>query len=442
MKRLSLHIVLFLLSFSVYSQELTESEKVMGLSMLWQEANYNFAFFDQVESLDWDAEYMSALDELSNVKSDFEYYQLLKRVIAKLNDGHTDVYYPEQIENDIIHPSIDLFNDDGDIYITSVPQGLRKQIPVGAQLLKVNGVKVSQYLAKEVYPYISSSTIHAKESFALDQLFDGRRDKLYEISFQTPDGKKEKTKFRLTDRLQKPVNTEEPTVSSKLLSDDLYYVSLSSFEQESVIDDFKALIGSINESKGLVLDLRENIGGLGVVALNVAQHFILDDELITMPWKSRQHIASLKAWGNSGLQLVGYETVEKYKDFGGLDAWVTVESDTLQLEKKRLTVDVPVVILTSERTASAAENFLIYTNQNNTIQTLGITTFGSTGQPIYFTLPGGAIGRICTKRNFDIDGSEFVGYGIEPNHVEPFTLADRLNGIDSQLLKAVELLKE
>ena len=32
--------------------ELSDAEKLYGLSLLWQEANYNFAFFDQVPDLD------------------------------------------------------------------------------------------------------------------------------------------------------------------------------------------------------------------------------------------------------------------------------------------------------------------------------------------------------------------------------------------------------
>jgi carboxyl-terminal processing protease len=34
---------------------LSAAERSYGLSLIWQEANYNFAFFDRVPDLDWDA---------------------------------------------------------------------------------------------------------------------------------------------------------------------------------------------------------------------------------------------------------------------------------------------------------------------------------------------------------------------------------------------------
>jgi len=34
---------------------LSVAERLYGLSLIWQEANYNFAFFDRVPNLDWDA---------------------------------------------------------------------------------------------------------------------------------------------------------------------------------------------------------------------------------------------------------------------------------------------------------------------------------------------------------------------------------------------------
>lgn len=438
MKRFLSCIVLITITLSGFSQKLTQAEKIMGLSLLWQEANYNFAFFDQVDDLDWDEEYKNALEEVTTTECDIEYYQILQKFIAKLDDGHTNVYYPEWIEEQMIYPSIDIHLQDGEYFITHRPRTLHKSIPLGSELVSINGQPVDEYLTTNIHPYIASSTQHAKERFALDQIFDGLADTEYNINIITPKGNQEEIQFQLTDKLQDSTKAIEQIYSEKR-KDDLYYVSLSSFEDESVIQEFRDLIGEINESKGLVLDLRENVGGLGVVALNVAQYFLQQDELMTMSWKSRQHIASLKAWGNSGLQLVGYESVEDYKDFGDLDAWITVESDIMPLDPNRVKVNVPIVILTSERTASAAENFLIYTNQNPEIMTLGTTTFGSTGQPIYFNLPGGAIARICTKKNFDIDGSEFVGYGIQPDYYEPITLQDQLNGVDSQLEKALEM---
>ena len=41
--------------------DLSDGDKLFGLSLIWQEANYNFAFFDQVPDLDWDSAYRAFL---------------------------------------------------------------------------------------------------------------------------------------------------------------------------------------------------------------------------------------------------------------------------------------------------------------------------------------------------------------------------------------------
>lgn len=46
---------------------------------------------------------------------------------------------------------------------------------------------------------------------------------------------------------------------------------------------------------------------------------------------------------------------------------------------------------------------------------IGEPTGGSTGQPLFYSLPFGGMGTVCSKRDLMNDGSEFVGVGIEPD---------------------------
>ena len=43
---------------------------------------YNFAFFDQVPDLDWDAEFQLTLPAVRAAKSTEEYYRVLERCMA------------------------------------------------------------------------------------------------------------------------------------------------------------------------------------------------------------------------------------------------------------------------------------------------------------------------------------------------------------------------
>ena len=75
-----------------YAPNISEAEKVAGLSKLWSEARYNFVFFDQVPDLDWDQLYLEYLPKVTNTKSTLEYYKVLQAFYAQLQDGHTGVW--------------------------------------------------------------------------------------------------------------------------------------------------------------------------------------------------------------------------------------------------------------------------------------------------------------------------------------------------------------
>ncbi|MCK4558184.1 MAG: hypothetical protein KAV45_00270 [Calditrichia bacterium] len=103
MKIFRLLILMFiLLSVNLSAQSennLSTEEKLFGLSKLWMEAIYNFAFFDQVPDLNWDSCYQSFIPQVMTTKTDWEYYLVLQRFIASLKDGHTRIFPPPELRN-------------------------------------------------------------------------------------------------------------------------------------------------------------------------------------------------------------------------------------------------------------------------------------------------------------------------------------------------------
>jgi C-terminal processing protease CtpA/Prc len=102
---------------------------------------------------------------------------------------------------------------------------------------------------------------------------------------------------------------------------------------------------------------------------------------------------------------------------------------------------VPTALLIGHNTASAAEDFLIFADNQKHMIKIGEKTFGSTGQPYSFDLVGGATARICTKKDTYPDGREFIGYGIKPDIEVKQTVEDYLLKKDPVLAKAQEYLK-
>ena len=73
---------------------------------------------------------------------------------------------------------------------------------------------------------------------------------------------------------------------------------------------------------------------------------------------------------------------------------------------------------------------------------IGQNSFGSTGQPLFFDLPGGGNGRICTVDCRYPDGSVFVGPGIKPDVVVERTVEGIASGRDETLEAALDYLRK
>jgi C-terminal processing protease CtpA/Prc len=93
----------------------------------------------------------------------------------------------------------------------------------------------------------------------------------------------------------------------------------------------------------------------------------------------------------------------------------------------------PVIVLSSPRTFSAAETFLVGFDQSGRGTIVGEPSAGSTGQPLSFKLPGGGSGRVCTERDTYADGRVFFGVGVQPQKVVTPTLRDFRAGKDTVL---------
>jgi len=95
----------------------------------------------------------------------------------------------------------------------------------------------------------------------------------------------------------------------------------------------------------------------------------------------------------------------------------------------------------SPRTFSAAEDFTIDFELMRRGKIIGEPTGGSTGQPLFFPLPGGGSARVCSKQNLYPDGRQFVGVGIQPQILVRPTVADFRASRDTVLEKALEYLQ-
>ncbi|MEK7405740.1 MAG: hypothetical protein AAB225_11585 [Acidobacteriota bacterium] len=86
---------------SGFRERLTEEEKITGLSKSWAEVKYNFAWFDNVPDLNWDALYVEYMRKARQANTMLEYYRLLRELCARLKAGHTYITPPREIREQL-----------------------------------------------------------------------------------------------------------------------------------------------------------------------------------------------------------------------------------------------------------------------------------------------------------------------------------------------------
>jgi C-terminal processing protease CtpA/Prc len=450
-------IITFFCLFTIYTvkaqipNRLTAADKVYGLSKFWQEVNYNFIYLDKIDRAKWDSTYKNLIMSIQKTQNDYEYYRELQKFCALLKDGHTNVNFPKDKAFETMTTMFGEYrlfveNIDGKAIIVRTNESKKAEIPLGSEIIEVNGKPVKKYIDEDVAPYISSSTGYVLEDWAISGLLKGREADTYNVKIKKPDGVI--ASLTLTHKKTDEEDVYPAFEAAKNLMDfkwennQVAYVSLNSFADKKIDSLFIDKLPELYNAKALIIDLRYNGGGSTTIGTTILKYLTADTILYGSKNRSRLHIPSYKAWGK---YIEASDTVN--------DAWAKkaylsfrdnyyynfeYEADTVRLNAKRLVV--PTVILTGHNTASAAEDFLIYADKQKHMIKMGSNTFGSTGQPYMFALPGGGSARVCTKQDTYPDGREFVGYGIKPDIEVKQTLQDYLQKKDAVLDRALEYL--
>lgn len=423
-------------------RSLTENERLFGFINFWTEVKYNFAFFDQVPDLDWQQVLLDYLPKVRNADTNLEYYKVLQEVCALLNDGHTNIYSPSELQRKVGSPAVRITSIDGALFVTNCDKQLVNSVPLGSQIIGVDGIPVEEYIEKNIRPYISSSTEHIRRNREAYQLLQGIKTDSVQVELRTPENQdKQLSLSRDPSNIEWVVPSEPWELSSFKKMGDVAYVSLNSFDNGRIVEEFESYLDSIQLAKALIIDLRRNGGGNSWNGYNILK-YLTDKPIVTSKWKTRDHRPAYKAWGafvdenSENLGSWDRETLSSYKD----DYWFESGPDTISPNDG--IIKLPTVVLIGNNTASAAEDFLVAADPIEHITTMGDYTYGSTGQPMLLRLPGGGTARICTKRDTYPDGREFVGYGVQPDIRVAKTLDDMLTEQDSVLSMAIKKLTE
>ena len=199
------------------------------------------------------------------------------------------------------------------------------------------------------------------------------------------------------------------TVHHEMLEEDIGYIRITNFNQQTARDFREALDDLVaSNMQGLVLDLRNNPGGLLSQTIAIAD-MILDEQVIVFT-----------------------------EDREGNRREETSSADH---------VDVPLTVLVNKGSASASEILAGAVQDGNRGTIIGETTFGKALVQGIRNYSGDGSGfRYTVSQYFTPDGNFIQDVGIEPDIIVEMdrTVSVELirDGEDLQLQRGIEVLKE
>jgi len=200
---------------------------------------------------------------------------------------------------------------------------------------------------------------------------------------------------------------EVATVKSKMLENNIGYVKLERFAEESD-EDFKLAVKNLLSSgaESLIIDLRNNPGGILTTVVNIADFLLPEGTILTIE-------------GRNGVS-------EKFSS----------DKDC---------VDIPMCVLINGGSASASEVLSGALKDHKKAILVGENSFGKGVVQSIYNLKNGDALKITTSKYYTPDGTCIDGKGIKPDHEVKMELTKTLSlyttDEDVQLKKAIEVLK-
>ena len=219
-----------------------------------------------------------------------------------------------------------------------------------------------------------------------------------------------KDEKRYIDFEMKRKKVENPTVTYEMLDEQIGYISVTEF-YEVTAQQFRLAVENLKVQgmKGLVVDLRDNGGGLLDIAVDMLDFMLPEGKIVY--------------------------TEDKYGN-------ITSEYNSTNDEQFTL----PLAVLVNENSASASEIFAGAIKDHGIGKIIGTTTYGKGIVQRLFPLGDGSALKLTISKYFTPNGNDIHKIGIEPDiEVELDeglkTKSDIEKGEDNQLQAAIRAIQ-
>jgi carboxyl-terminal processing protease len=361
--------------------------------------------------IDWQAKRAAFRPAAARAASTHEFYELMRQMIASLHDAHTRVYGPEE-KFDWWNPrfvtvGLGIREVEGVPIVLQIDPNsaaAHADVRAGDAIVRVDNVPVTEFIKQRLQNSDSASDERARYR-TIATLFDGPAGSSVKVEWKTRDGKlKSAVLPRYWSQRQLSFSTQRKGKVAVL--------RLDAFTQSLALDFSRALPHALEGVEGIVLDLRANGGGDAEAMADVASLF-LDD----------------------GINL------GRFADRSGAAFELQTYSKRLWRVPQLSQINLPLVVLTSESTSSAAEIMAAVLQVKHRARVIGTGTCGCVlAIRNRHALPDGGLLDVSEFDYRTAEGVRLQDRGVTPDQLTPLTRADIYSRRDPALEAARRFL--
>jgi C-terminal processing protease CtpA/Prc len=375
--------------------------RLADVAIAWNIFQHFYPYFD-VGSIDWKPVLDETLIAAAAAKDESEFTIVLQRMVAKLKDGHGNVYlskhYPyfSQFTTSIIEDNV---------IVTELSKGYKGKLKVGDVITDINGTPAQQFVADKKRS-ISSATEQWSNYIVGASLLSDIDTNSASLTVLHADGSTESIDELLTKTY--PVRPDPKLKIVQEVKPGVLYVNLDKITASM----FDSSIEELSKAKAIIFDLRGYPRGIMTESIS----HLIDSTVWCAYWTIPLHMYP-----------------DQRNTMWDTSRW------SITPQSPRFTKNI--VHLTNGKAISAAETYMGIIEYYKIGEIIGSTTAGTNGNVNPFTLPGGYSVSWTGMRVIKHDGTRHHGIGIKPTIECKPTVQGIRDGRDEILEKAIEVVE-
>jgi len=407
------------IDFKTNESFLTAKNKIYQIGSMISIWN-NFRFFhpyNYINKVKWDSLFIETLNKIFVVNNYIDFYYIFNQFLSSLNDGHilTLLECTEKMnfliaKQSIIYPfniGLDLYLTDTSAMVINGHEKYLNLIPKGSKIDTINDISIKNFIDNKT-EFLSGSK-HRKLYKLRTEFFKSYVDSIYNIKFRNKDGENKNIQIKNKKFLYSGVNDKANTFLQEI-EDNIFLMNFNSTKASK--KELKRTIKILKKNeniKGLIIDLR-NVKYLEHSFLG----YFIKEKVKSPDWK---------------IPIIN----NPYKIEYYISNW--------KIKPKKTHFNLPIVFLIDASIISYGETIVDIIKFYKIGKLVGTNTAGCNGNATRFITTVFNIYFYTGMRVDKLDGNILFNKGILPDYYIENSGDDILNGIDNQLNKAIEIIK-